>query len=180
MSHTITRLSTCVWLGISMAFVVACNNASTPIQNTQLEKEIANFRYSLPTFPATPVQLSDGNFLDSESGISAELIGWARSRKGEKATDIAAVVIATNTGGSGISHDLVVMKIGGDYKLAQAASINFGGRLVLQKIEMKNGVVSLTYLGHAEDDPQCCPSETMYRDYRFRGDVLELGASSRN
>ncbi len=85
--------------------------------------------------------------------------------------DDAAVILENVTGGSGCFLDLVaVYNINGNPK--SAASIGLGDRVRIKDIVIKNGLIELKMLSHAEDDGQCCPTKKTAPKFKIKGKKL--------
>ncbi|MBI5303424.1 MAG: PD40 domain-containing protein [Chloroflexi bacterium] len=83
----------------------------------------------------------------------------------------AAVVIATNTGGTGVFHDLyAVVNERGTPK--PVASFALGDRVQLKAAAIQGSEVALDLIVHGPKDPLCCPTLAATRSYRLQGDQI--------
>jgi hypothetical protein len=78
-------------------------------------------------------------------------------------TDYAAVLLATNTGGSGTFFTLHFVSTDGT-RIEAGPGLLLGDRWRVQGLELKDGVVVLNTVRPGANDPLCCPSlaETHY------------------
>ena len=97
--------------------------------------------------------------------------------------DEAVVVLAHDPGGSGVfMHLAVVSDPGGSPR--NIATFGLGDRVRLMAVEVVDGKIVAELLEHGPDDPMCCPSKTLHREWRlplgsrFRGH-LAWGHESR-
>ncbi len=87
----------------------------------------------------------------------------------------AAVILATNLGGSGTFFDLVAV-LDQNGTPVQAGYDSFGDRQGIKGLRIENGRVVLDYLTQGLKDPLCCPSEHRLRSYLLDGGVLRLAS----
>ena len=91
--------------------------------------------------------------------------------------DDAAVLLATNAGGSGVFVELGVVLRGADGP-RHVASALLGDRVRPERIAVDGGEVVVALTGHSRDDPMCCP--TQHRTERYRLADGELTMVSRD
>ena len=84
----------------------------------------------------------------------------------------AAVLLATNTGGSGTFHDLVAVR-NRDGQPDAAASVFLGDRVPTERIRIVEGTIELDVTMHGPGDPMCCPSMDVTRRFRLEDGALE-------
>ncbi len=86
----------------------------------------------------------------------------------------AAVLLATNTGGSGTFHDLAVM-LNREGRPANAATAFLGDRVLVERLRILQGEIQLDLTMHGPADPMCCPSvEATRRFHLVDGELLEI------
>ena len=135
--------------------------------------QLKNATYTLMAINNVPVKLIDGklNFSDPANNMNAEsqLIEPVAfgDLNGDGLKD-AAVIIATNTGGSGTFHELIVVL---DQK-GQAADLQIGDRIQEKQLTIQDGNIILDYLRAGPTDPLCCPSEHAKTTYQFQNGKL--------
>jgi uncharacterized membrane protein len=85
--------------------------------------------------------------------------------------DEAVVVLAHNAGGSGVFMYLAVMRTnGGDPD--NVATIRLGDRVRVSAVDIEDGRVIADLVEHAPEDPMCCPTRQVRREWLFRGGQL--------
>ncbi len=85
--------------------------------------------------------------------------------------DIAAVVLATDAGGSGTFYNLHVM-VSGDGQPAEVASTFLGDRVQINSITIKDNQIVVDMVQAGPDDPMCCPTQRVVKTYELQGDQL--------
>lgn len=134
---------------------------------------LKNFTYVVED-PTIQVSLKDGEF--SGDHIHSQLIAPAAfgDLNGDGLED-AAVVLATNLGGSGTFYDLIAV-LNQNGTPAQAGYSPFGDRQAVRALRIADGRVVLDYLTQGRGDPFCCPSEHRLRSYVLDGGALRLAS----
>lgn len=136
---------------------------------------LENFTYRLEYTPDGLIPLQNGRYeIRQESPpvhVTSELVDkWASGDlNGDGAPD-AAVLLRTNTGGSGSFYDLIVLLNQGGVPV-QSGVASIGDRQVIRAVSVEGGRIVLDYLTQGIQDPFCCPSLHVLRTY-----VLENGA----
>ncbi len=88
--------------------------------------------------------------------------------------DAAAVILKTETGGSGIFTDLAVV-IDNQGTPENVASLFPGDRVIVQQIAIENGRIVLQIITHGPGDPMCCPTLEITKKYELRShELIEL------
>ncbi len=87
--------------------------------------------------------------------------------------DDAAVTLATNTGGSGTFIELVALVYDNGVAVA-VASESLGDRVGISSIGIVEGLIELDAIVHRDEDPLCCPTLPVSRDYALEGSALVL------
>jgi len=135
---------------------------------------LENGVYTLASGDGLQVTLKDGMFKLSDPAkklnVSGHLIEPPAfgDLNGDGLQD-AAVIIATNTGGSGTFHELFAV-------LAQkgpAASVVLGDRIHENQLSIKAGIITLDYLRSGPKDPMCCPGEHAVTTFQFKNGSLQ-------
>ncbi len=83
----------------------------------------------------------------------------------------AAVLLATDTGGSGTFVHLAAVALQ-DGKPVNLATALLGDRVRVQSLTIDNDRIEVILLTQGPDDPQCCPSREERHIFRLRGDLL--------
>lgn len=85
----------------------------------------------------------------------------------------AAVILATDPGGSGTFVDLAVVT-DVDGVPTNVATTNLGDRVEVQSVTIANNQIAVDMLTAGPDDPMCCPSQEVVQTYELQGDQLVL------
>ena len=126
-----------------------------------------------------PVTLADGRFEGLPAAPGSATRPVVRLVPGVTATgdltgdgvDEAAVLLAHNSGGSGVFMHLAVMQAtrGQPHNIA---TVRLGDRVKVIAVDIEDGRIRAQLVEHAPDDPMCCPTRQAERGWRFKGDEL--------
>jgi uncharacterized membrane protein len=83
----------------------------------------------------------------------------------------AVVVLAHNSGGSGVFMYLAVMRENGG-KPDNVATIRLGDRVKVIAVNIDEGKVVAELVAHGPDDPMCCPTNEVRREWLLQGNEL--------
>jgi hypothetical protein len=90
-------------------------------------------------------------------------------------TRYAAVVLATDPGGSGTFYDLAVVEARAG-RAVHLTSTELGDRVRVESLtvrpEADRAELDVGLVGHASGDPQCCPTRRVTRRFRWTGGSL--------
>lgn len=141
--------------------------------------EAANARYPTDVNDSGVLTLRDGRYEDADL-VSAALddLSAAGDLDGDGVDDLA-VVLVTNTGGSGIFRDLYILRRQAE-KLLVSAPGALGDRVVINGLRIERDEVVVDLVVQSETDPLCCP--TLPVSYRFRlagNELVELSGARR-
>jgi hypothetical protein len=162
-------------LGMALA-ISACAPLAPPAPALTLDA-LKNAEYSSDLASAKKAKLANGVYEEQLGpGASFKLnirlvdpyaIG---DLNGDGAAD-AAVILAANTGGSGVFVSLAaVVNDGG--KPNPAASADLGDRTQVKAISIAGGVIVLDLVTHAPSDPMCCPTQNGSQKFKLQGNQL--------
>ena len=85
--------------------------------------------------------------------------------------DEAAVVLAHNSGGSGVFMYLAIMQdISG--KPGNVATFYLGDRLKVIAVDIDEGTIIMDLVEHGPKDPMCCPTNEVRREWLLQGNEL--------
>jgi heat shock protein HslJ len=142
-------------------------------------QELANATYSSEftkdgTAPLTDGMYSEPAAPDSATEIKVVLLPDTIAYGQLNDQDVAAVVLATNSGGSGTFHYLHVMITGepGDGQPAEVASTFLGDRVQINSITITYNQIGVDMVQAGPDDPMCCPTQRVVKTYELPGDQL--------
>jgi hypothetical protein len=141
--------------------------------------QLKNMTYTLKaSASAVPITLVDGKFQVSDtannlrmSGALVEPVAFG-DLDGDGVPD-AAVIIATNNGGSGTFHELIAV-LSKNGQPVQAANLILGDRISEKLLTIQGGKIALDYLRSGPKDPLCCPSEHALTTYHLAGGQLAV------
>ena len=135
---------------------------------------LQNAVYQLNGIEAGRVKLTAGKFEDAAAHVWVSLLDDVAY--GDLTGDghpEAVVVLAVNTGGSGVFHTLaVVQDIGG--RPVNVASADLGDRIQLNALTIDYDAVFVDLIKHGPSDPMCCPTRRVSLVYAYDGEVLRL------
>jgi len=136
------------------------------------EAALANAVYLDGIQTGETVQLTDGQYTNTDEYLHMELLNLrAYGDLDGDGVDDAAVLLATNTGGSGVFVDLaVVLDRGG--KPQDTARYFLGDRIKPERMAINGGLIELALVVHGPDDPLCCPTESVVWRFRLVGSEL--------
>ena len=140
-------------------------------------EELRNLTYpnNLAVDAAAP--LTDGTYADLAAPGSAAQVTVQFQRAAFGAVDgepAAAVVLATNGGGSGTFFDLHLVTRAADGTPRSVARRDLGDRIRLQGLAFAGEAVRIDFTGFAPTDPFCCPTLNLAHEFRLRDGDLEL------
>lgn len=83
----------------------------------------------------------------------------------------AAVILESNSGGSGFFYQLAIV-INQDGKAYNTANKDIGDRVIINSIDIQSGVITIDMVTHSPGDALCCPSLEKVVKYKLSGDKL--------
>ena len=83
----------------------------------------------------------------------------------------AAVVLISNSGGSGTFFDLAAV-LNQNGRPNSVAAIQIGDRVQIKSISVAAGLININMIAHGPSDPLCCPSVEVTQTYQLQGDQL--------
>jgi len=122
------------------------------------------------------VQLQNGVFrrgMDEDDAYFLEVrlvqAAWG-DLNGDGRAD-AAVILVSHTGGSGRFFEAAAV-VNDRGRPRYAASASLGDGIKVNSLRIKDGIIVLDLVVHGEDDPSCCPTLKITRQYRLEGSRL--------
>lgn len=85
----------------------------------------------------------------------------------------AAVILATNTGGTGIFRDLHAM-LNREGQAVDVAAIVLGDRVQIKSLAIQEGEIVVDMMMHGPKDGLCCPTVEVVQTYKLQGHNLIL------
>lgn len=181
-----------VWLILSVLITACGGTASTEevgsaptgeretTQADELMSQLRNLTYQ-NEFADGEATLNDGEYrAPVAEGSASELVIQlveAVVNENPSAPIVAAVILATDPGGSGSFYDLALVAKQND-ELINTASTFLGDRVQVEQIALDNDVVTIEMKVHAEEDPLCCPTLPASKTFRLEGSNLVEDSAS--
>jgi len=136
---------------------------------------LQNAEYLSDYAEAGRVALTDGRYEDPEAEITVALVDSlvAYGDLTGDGMDEAALVLATNMGGSGVFLDLAVVADRHGVP-TNVAVIDLGDRIRVESMEIRDRQVVLDMIVHGPGDPMCCPTRHVTEKYGLHGEEIEL------
>jgi hypothetical protein len=133
--------------------------------------------YRVDALGDTAVRLVDGSVEDTRPDGGVRFRARLRTvhARGDLDADgkeEAAVVLESETGGSGVFVDLVVFTADGSGPRQLEARF-LGDRVQVESLSLENGSVIVVLLTHDDEDPLCCPTRSVVRRFVWEADTLE-------
>jgi len=160
---------------IYQPMLVPVSTQSIQPQETLDDQAIMNAEYASEFTASGTAKLVDGEYSEPAAPGSASqvivqitTISYGNLADGRPA---AAVIHATNAGGSGTFYALsVVLVVNGEP--SEIAAIPLGDRINLNSISWDEGEVFLDLITQGPDDPMCCPTQREIRRYALVNNAL--------
>jgi hypothetical protein len=90
-------------------------------------------------------------------------------------TQDAALILATNGGGSGTFYNLITV-LDQNGTPAQVGFASIGDRQIINNLQIAGGWIILDYITQSRSDALCCPSERRLRSYLLETSALRLAS----
>lgn len=163
---------------------------STPLGNTtawaesELRKSLRNMTYPSEWTRSGQAPLVGGVYKEPAApDSSADIVirvtdSVAIGRIGDQT--MAALVIVTDPGGSGVFFDLYLMRQG-EHRWSIVDRARLGDRIRVNAIEIERGLVEIDLTAHRPDDRTCCPTERRKVHYALQsGRLVKVTAPAEN
>jgi heat shock protein HslJ len=141
-------------------------------------EELANAAYLSEWTDQGTVQLNNGEYRAAAEQIVTLTNFAAFGDLDGDGQDEAAVILVTNTGGSGSFYDLaIVRKQSG--ALTNLATTLLGDRVQIKSLRIENGKISVDLLTQGPDDAMCCPTQYVINQYALQnGELVQTGSET--
>lgn len=147
-----------------------------PAANTLDAAVLGNMAYQSTVSQVGEVTLTDGQSLKTTGEGATEQVSTMLTDKvavGDlNSVASAAVVLATNTGGSGVFMDLAVVQ-SVDGKPTNVATTSLGDRVSIDSLAIENNQILVEMVTHGPDDPLCCPTQHVMAAYELQNGELK-------
>lgn len=138
------------------------------------ERSLRNAEYRSEFTQNGLVRLRDGTFEDAAAHVWVTMLDVMvhGDLDGDGRSD-AVVVLATNTGGSGVFHELAVV-VDRDGQPFNAALGDLGDRVKIKSLTVEDGRIVIDIVIQGPSDPMCCPTLRVTQKYELQVDSLVL------
>jgi hypothetical protein len=170
-----TVISLAASLVVAVALIGGCGGDKDDEPGAALEvASLKNAEYLADDTESGKVKLTDGRMENQAAHVWAAMLDDVAygDVTGDNNAD-AVVVVAVNTGGSGVFHNLaLVVDRGG--RPVNIAGADLGDRVKVQSLAVEEGRVVIDLVTHGPSDPMCCPTLRVVQTYELQGDQLVL------
>jgi hypothetical protein len=140
---------------------------------------LRNAEYASPWTPSGRVRLQDGQHREPAApGSASEIHVWLLDQLARWRVDgrrYAAVILATNPGGSGTFYELVVVEARGGRPLPVARA-ELGDRVRVQSLTVERAsgppTIRVDLIVPGPSDPLCCPTQLAVWRFAWRNRAL--------
>jgi heat shock protein HslJ len=132
---------------------------------------LRNMAYLSEWFDSGTVPLRNGAYAEKPvEGPSATTVRLAESVAFGQLNDepVAAVVLVTDPGGSGVFFDLAVVAVR-EGKPVNLTVAPLGDRVRVESLTIRGNAIHVTMMSHGPDDPSCCPTRRVEKSYVLAG-----------
>ena len=140
---------------------------------------LGNLTYQVEAAPDGTAPLVDGRYeVEAAPGSAAKVMiertgyGAFGDLNGDGAED-AAIVLTTDSGGSGTFYELAAV-VDQDGEYVNVATALLGDRVLINDLAIEDGVILVDMMVQGPDDPMCCPTQRTLRSYVLEGDALTM------
>jgi hypothetical protein len=163
-----------LWAWTLIVLLAGCSKQSPPATVEEPTDIVATAReagYPMPQVGAGTIQLAGGSYRDSAAGLEVKIVSSAKGDiDGDDRPD-AAVVLASQTGGTGTFMDLYAVLDHGDRFLTRGPA-SLGDRVKVDSIRVSDRAIHLHLLTHGPTDPLCCPTKHEVETFVLHADTL--------
>jgi hypothetical protein len=140
------------------------------------DEVLANMAYQSEFTESGTAPLVDGEYREQAApGSASEIVvrltdhvAFGQLADGREA---AAVVLTTETGGSGTFYDLAVV-VEEDGQPVNVATTSLGDRVKIENLAFVGGEILVEMVTQGPDDPMCCPTQRVVQTYELQGEEL--------
>jgi len=164
-------MRTLLGLTLMLALAGCSKQAAVTRETIDIAATAREAGYPMDHLGAGTIQLSKGAYHDSAAGLDVRLIATAVGDiDGDNRAD-AAVVLASQTGGSGTFVDLFAL-LDHDDGAVTRGPVSLGDRVKVDSIRVSDRAIRLHLLSHGPDDPLCCPTQRVVETFVLHADTL--------
>jgi hypothetical protein len=137
------------------------------------EEALGDLTYPSDLVPGGRIPLQRGDWQAKDGAARATLIGSALGDLNGDGGDDAAVLLLTDTGGTGRFVELVPVMVGTRGPIVGLATF-IGDRVRPESLWIADRTVHFRVVAHGPDDGQCCPTVREEHSYLLEADSLVL------
>jgi heat shock protein HslJ len=153
---------------------------STPTPQVTLDvKALENLEYRSEWTASGTAPLTDGEYSEAaapgsatKTAIKLHKVAFGDAADGQP---MAAVILITNSGGSGTFYDLAAVAVQ-DGKLAHVATAFLGDRVQIESLVVKDGEIVVEVVKQGPDDPMCCPTQRVVERYVLQNELVWISS----
>ncbi len=161
--------------------LAACGGTDSPAVDAAAPVDAASATYEGLAGVPELVTLADGKWegepeVEGASSAPAAYLSRHLTTRGDldgDGTPETAAVVVTTSGGTGSFINLVIFSEV-DSALVQRAHRFLGDRLRIRSLEIIDGTLSMVSIEHGENEPMCCPTQRVDREFALAGSDIEL------
>ena len=161
-----------VWMVLLL--LIGCSKPAvkeSPVSPTDIAATAKEAAYPMDHLGAGPIQLVGGTYSDSAAGLSVRLVNSATGDiDGDGKTD-AAVILSSQTGGSGTFVDLYSV-IDRETGAVARGPASLGDRVKVDSLRVEDRAIRLFLVTHGPNDPLCCPTQKSVETFVLHADTL--------
>lgn len=163
---------------LAAALVALAASCASEEESAPPPEEISSAALRSASYPSAyleegAVRLEKGTYEDSARRVAVFMLPeYAIGDLDSDGAPDAAVLLATNTGGSGTFEDLSAV-LNRDGEPDAVAGFFLGDRVRVERIRIVEGTIEVEVTMHAPADPMCCPTMKTTRRFRFEDGALE-------
>ncbi len=155
--------------------VEVSNSESAPVPD-EVMAAAANASYPLEYTATGTAQLTAGEYREpaaegSATEIVVQLSDYLAVGELSDGLPAIAVILVSQTGGSGTFYDLAVLTEQ-DGQLVPTAVTYLGDRIIINSLTIEEGQIIVDMVVQGENDPFCCPTQHVLKTYELQGEEL--------
>lgn len=162
-----------VWLAVLLIAGCAKPVTEEPQESspTDIAATAGETSYPMDHLGVGTIRLTNGAYQDSAAGLSVRVETSATGDLDGDGREDAAVVLASQTGGSGTFVDLYSV-LDRETGIVTRGPAPLGDRVKVDSLRISDRAIRLHILTHAPDDPLCCPTQRAAETFVLHADTL--------
>lgn len=176
--HLLYRAMLALLICVTLGAAPAATHAQTAEDELTISFEaLRNLTYRNEYSAEDQVTLEDGQYEEDDpavegDGLLVTLTGYiAYGDLNGDAVEDAAVILESNTAGTGVFYELAVV-IDEDGTLTNVATTLLGDRVAINDLDIVDGQIVVDMITQGPDDAACCPTLEVQQSYALQEDAL--------